>query len=122
MATGAGKTLTAITFISRLLKYTQTGKILFLLDTKKLGEQAEQEFTSFLPSDDNRKSTELDGIHRLKSRYIPDDNHVHINTIQRLYAILKGQDPDESTEEKTPYERWQPKEVPPVEYNERLPI
>jgi len=31
----------------------------FLVDTKNLGEQAEQEFMSFVPNDDNRKFTEL---------------------------------------------------------------
>ncbi|MBI2471002.1 MAG: DEAD/DEAH box helicase family protein [Planctomycetes bacterium] len=122
MATGSGKTYTAITSIYRLLKYTNAKKILFLVDTKNLGEQAEQEFMSYLPNDDNRKFTELYGVHRLKSRYIPDDNHVYISTIQRLYAILKGQDLDESAEEVNPNEKWQPKEVPPVEYNEKLPI
>jgi len=122
MATGAGKTYTAITFIYRLLKYTNAGKILFLVDTKNLGEQAEQEFMLYLPNDDNRKFTELYGVHRLKSRYIPDDNHVYISTIQRLYAILKGQDLDESAEDENPNEKWQPKEIPPVEYNEKLPI
>ena len=122
MATGAGKTFTAITSIYRLLKYTEAKKILFLVDTKNLGEQAEQEFMSYLPNDDNRKFVELYGVQRLKSKYIPDDNHVYISTIQRLYAILKGQDLEESAEEENPNEKWQPKEVPPVEYNEKLPI
>ena len=122
MATGSGKTFTAITFIYRLLKFTQAKKVLFLVDTKNLGEQAEQEFMSFLPNDDNRKFTELYGVHRLKSRHIPDDNHVYISTIQRLYAVLRGQDLEDSAEEENPNEKWQPKEVPPVEYNEKLPI
>jgi type I restriction enzyme, R subunit len=121
MATGSGKTYTAITFIYRLLKYTQAKRILFLVDTKNLGEQAEQEFMSYLPNDDNRKFTELYGVHRLKSKYIPDDNQVYISTIQRLYAVLKGKDLEESAEEENPNERWQPREVPPVEYNEKLP-
>lgn len=122
MATGSGKTFTAITFIYRLLKFTQAKKILFLVDTKNLGEQAEQEFMSFLPNDDNRKFTELYGVHRLKSKHIPDDNHVYISTIQRLYAVLKGQDLEESAEEENPNEKWQPREVPPIEYNEKLPL
>jgi type I restriction enzyme, R subunit len=122
MATGSGKTFTAITFIYRLLKFTQAKKILFLVDTKNLGEQAEQEFMSFLPNDDNRKFTELYGVHRLKSKHIPDDNHVYISTIQRLYAVLKGQDLEESAEEENPNEKWQPKEVPLIEYNEKLPL
>jgi type I restriction enzyme, R subunit len=129
MATGSGKTFTAITSVYRLLKLKDDNnnnvvrRILFLVDTKNLGEQAEQEFMSYLPSDDNRKFTELYGVHRLKSKHIPDDSHVYISTIQRLYAALRGQDLDESAEEENPNEKkWQPKEVPPVEYNEKLPI
>lgn len=128
MATGSGKTFTAITSVYRLLKLKDENnnnvvrRILFLVDTKNLGEQAEQEFMSYLPNDDNRKFTELYGVHRMKSKHIPDDNHVYISTIQRLYAVLKGQDLDESAEEENPNEKWQPKEVPPVEYNEKLPI
>lgn len=128
MATGSGKTFTAITSVYRLLKLKDDNnnnvvrRILFLVDTKNLGEQAEQEFMSYLPNDDNRKFSELYAVHRLKSRYIPEDCHVYISTIQRLYAVLKGQDLDESAEEENPHERWQPKDVPPVEYNEKLPI
>jgi len=122
MATGSGKTFTAISFIYRLLKFTEAKRILFLVDTKNLGEQAEQEFMSFLPNDDNRKFTELYGVHRLKSSYVPTDNHVYISTIQRLYSILKGTELDETAEEENPNERWQPKEPMPVVYNEKLPI
>jgi type I restriction enzyme, R subunit len=128
MATGSGKTFTAITSVYRLLKLKDDNnnnvvrRILFLVDTKNLGEQAEQEFMSYLPNDDNRKFTELYGVHRLKSKHIPNDNHVYISTIQRLYAALRGQDLDENAELENPNERWQPKEVPPVEYNEKLPI
>jgi type I restriction enzyme, R subunit len=55
MATGAGKTFTAITSIYRLLKHADAKRVLFLVDTKNLGEQAEQEFMTYLPNDDNRK-------------------------------------------------------------------
>jgi type I restriction enzyme, R subunit len=44
MATGSGKTFTAITSIYRLLKFARAKRILFLVNTKNLGEQAEQEF------------------------------------------------------------------------------
>jgi type I restriction enzyme, R subunit len=67
MATGSGKTFTAITFIYRLLKYTNAKRILFVVDTKNLGEQAEQEFMAYLPNDDNRRFTELYGVYRLRS-------------------------------------------------------
>ncbi|MDZ4205009.1 MAG: DEAD/DEAH box helicase family protein, partial [Bacteroidales bacterium] len=122
MATGAGKTYTAVTFIYRLLKFTEAKRILFLVDTKNLGEQAEQEFMSYLPIDDNRLFTTIYGVHRLKSSYVPADNHVYISTIQRLYSILKGTELDEAAEEENPNERWQPKEPMPVVYNEKLPI
>ncbi|MEP7231522.1 MAG: DEAD/DEAH box helicase family protein [Ginsengibacter sp.] len=73
MATGSGKTYTAITFIYRLLKYAKAKRILFLVDTKNLGEEAEQEFMAYVPNDDNRKFTELYGVTRLKSSFIPPD-------------------------------------------------
>lgn len=121
MATGSGKTFTAITFIYRLLKYAKAKRILFLVDTKNLGEQAEQEFMSYVPNDDNRKFTELYGVTRLKSSFIPPDNQVYISTIQRMYAILKGTELDESAEEANPNE-YQQKEPAPVIYTEKVPI
>lgn len=122
MATGSGKTFTAITFIYRLLKYAKAKRILFLVDTKNLGEQAEQEFMAYLPNDDNRKFTELYGVTRLKSSFIPADNQVYISTIQRMYSILKGTELDETAEEQNPNERLQPKEPLPVVYNEKVPV
>ena len=123
MATGSGKTFTAITFIYRLLKFAGAGRILFLVDTKNLGEQAEQEFMSYQPADDNRKFTELYTVQRLRSSYVAPDAQVCISTIQRLYAILKGQELDEASEEPNPNEqRFQPKEPMPVVYNEKLPL
>jgi type I restriction enzyme, R subunit len=121
MATGSGKTYTAITFIYRLLKYAKAKRILFLVDTKNLGEQAEQEFMAYVPNDDNRKFTELYGVTRLKSSFIPADNQVYISTIQRMYSILKGTELDESAEEINPNE-YQQKEPAPVIYTEKIPI
>lgn len=92
MATGSGKTFTAITFIYRLLKFAKAKRVLFLVDTKNLGEQAEQEFMAFVPNDDNRKFTELYGVSRLKSSFVPNNSQVYISTIQRFYSILKGEE------------------------------
>lgn len=123
MATGSGKTFTAITFIYRLLKYAKAKRILFLVDTKNLGEQAEQEFMAYVPNDDNRKFTELYGVQRLKSGAVPSNNHVYICTIQRFYSILKGEELEESAEETNPGEiKWEKREPIPVEYNQRVPI
>jgi len=99
MATGSGKTYAAITFIYRLLKFSDAKRVLFLVDTRNLGEQAEQEFMAYIPSDDNRKFTELYNVQRLKSRYVAKDSQVCISTIQRLYSILKGEELEESASE-----------------------
>ncbi|HEY1052170.1 MAG TPA: DEAD/DEAH box helicase family protein [Prosthecobacter sp.] len=123
MATGSGKTFTAITEVYRLLKFGRARRILFLVDTKNLGEQAEQEFMAFTPSDDNRRFTELYTVQRLKSSHVPKDAQVCICTIQRLYSILKGEELDEAVEELTPAEQLtRPKKPMPVVYSERVPL
>ena len=123
MATGSGKTFTAISFIYRLLKHADAKRILFLVDTKNLGEQAEQEFLSYLPNDDNRKFTELYNVQRLKSSYVATDSQVCISTVQRLYSILKGEDLSETEEETNPGEvQWGKREPLPVVYNAKLPL
>lgn len=121
MATGAGKTYTAITSIYRLLKHARGKRILFLVDTKNLGEQAEQEMMSYVPIDDNRKFTELYNVQRLKSSFVPKDSQVCISTIQRLYSILKDTPIDDATEEINPAELAQAKTPMPVVYNEKVP-
>ena len=122
MATGSGKTFTAITAIYRLLKFAGAKRILFLVDTRNLGEQAEQEFMAYLPNDDNRKFTELYNVQRLTSQHVASDAQVCISTIQRLYSILKGEELDESNEEENPAEHViKAKEPLPVVYNERIP-
>ncbi|MCG8572810.1 MAG: DEAD/DEAH box helicase family protein, partial [Spirochaetes bacterium] len=128
MATGAGKTFTAVTFVYRLLKHADAKRILFLVDTKNLGEQAEQEFMKYQPRDDNRKFTELYNVQRLSSSYIANDSQVCISTIQRMYAILKGEELDEQLEEENPNENtWMEQRLSkngaiPVEYNKDVPI
>ncbi|WP_026705044.1 type I restriction endonuclease subunit R [Flavobacterium soli] len=123
MATGSGKTFTAITFVYRLLKYAKAKRILFLVDTKNLGEQAEGEFRSFIANEDNRLFTELYGVTRLNSSFIPNDSQVYISTIQRMYSILKETELDESAELENPNEMaFQAKEPVPVGYNEKVPI
>lgn len=125
MATGAGKTFTACTFVYRLLKHADAKRILFLVDTKNLGEQAEQEFLKFQPNDDNRKFTELYNVQRLTSSFIASNAQVCISTIQRLYSILKGEELDTNAESENPNESsvaWQKKEPLPIEYSARNPI
>lgn len=123
MATGAGKTFTAITSAYRMLKYGKMNRILFLVDTKSLGEQAEREFLAYRPNDENRSFAEIYSVRRLKSSYIPSDVQICISTIQRMYSILKGEETDESIDEVsleqvTSLEKKSPKEVV---YNEKYP-
>ena len=123
MATGAGKTFTAITAAYRLLKFGKMSRILFLVDTKDLGNQAEREFLAYHPSDDNRSFSELYGVRRLKTSFIPKDAQVCICTIQRMYSILKGEELDESAED-VHFEELETadKKLPKqVVYNEKYP-
>ena len=121
MATGSGKTYTAITAVYRLLKHADAKRILFLVDTRNLGEQAHQEFMAYRPSDDNRKFVELYNVQRLTSSFVAGDSQVCISTIQRMYSILKGEEMDAAAEEINPAELVQPRKPPPVVYNPTLP-
>jgi type I restriction enzyme R subunit len=122
MATGSGKTFTAITQVYRLLKHAGARRVLFLVDTKNLGEQAEQEFMAYVPNDDSRKFTELYTVQRLSSSYISPQAQVCICTIQRMYSILKGEPLAEGAEDEHPAERMTTRREPlPVVYNPTVP-
>lgn len=54
MATGAGKTFTAVTEAYRLLKYAGQ-RILFLVDRNNLGQQTIAEFQNYVTPDDGRR-------------------------------------------------------------------
>ncbi len=120
MATGSGKTFTAITSIYRMLKYAKVRRILMLVDTRNLGEQAETEFINYQPVGEQHKFTELYPIQRLQTHVINDSSRVCICTIQRMYSILKGEDLDDETEDAQGGE-WRPKTPAEVEYNAAVP-
>lgn len=123
MATGAGKTFTAITSIYRLLKFGGAKRILFLVDTRNLGKQAHQEFMAYTPPDDGRKFTELYNVQRLSSSHIDPHAQVCISTIQRMYSILSGEPIDDSAEDISLAELPQAqKQAKPVRYNPAVPI
>lgn len=118
MATGAGKTYTAITSIYRLLKYGNAKRILFLVDTKNLGKQAMDEFTAYKPTDSNKTFTELYNVSLIKSSFIAESTNVAICTIQRLYSMLRNEEIDESLEEQ-PITNFDTREI---NYNKKYPI
>ncbi|OOG54051.1 restriction endonuclease subunit R [Rhodanobacter sp. B05] len=122
MATGAGKTFTAITSVYRLLKFGGAKRILFLVDTRNLGKQAHQEFMAYSPPDDGRKFTELYNVQRLSSSRIDPHAQVCICTIQRMYSILSGEEIDESAEDISAGEVPQSGAGKLVRYNPAVPI
>ncbi len=123
MATGAGKTFTAITSVYRLLKFGGAKRILFLVDTRNLGKQAHQEFMAYTPPDDGRKFTELYNVQRLASPTIDPHAQVCISTIQRMYSILSGEPIDESAEDLSLNEVQQAaRQEKFVRYNPAVPV
>ena len=124
MASGSGKTYTAVNFVYRLIKFANAKRILFLVDRSNLGRQTRREFQQFITPDDRRKFTELYNIQHLTSNVIDPVSRVCITTIQRLYSMLKGETEfDESLEEQSVFEMY-PQEVQPKEitYNPNIPI
>lgn len=123
MATGAGKTFTAITSVYRLLKFGGAKRILFLVDTRNLGKQAHQEFMAYTPPDDGRKFTELYNVQRLSSSHIDPHAQVCISTIQRMYSILSGTELAEAGEDISLNELGQTDtQAKLVQYNPQVPI
>lgn len=104
MATGAGKTFTAVTECYRLAKYAKAKRILFLVDRGNLGRQALKEFQQYTVPDDGRKFTSLYNVHQLGTAGIGDEIKVTISTIQRLYSQLSGKELDDDADELSSYE------------------
>jgi type I restriction enzyme R subunit len=123
MATGSGKTFTAVNFIYRLIKFGGAKRILFLVDRANLGRQTLKEFQQFQSPYSPYKFTEEYIVQQLKSNQIDKTARVCISTIQRMYSILKGEELDEEAEEHTVGGLEDLfKEPPPVEYNPDIPI
>ncbi|WP_067521587.1 type I restriction endonuclease subunit R [Endozoicomonas ascidiicola] len=123
MATGAGKTFTAINAIYRILKHAEAKRILFLVDTRNLGKQAQQEFHGFKPTGKETFFHENHVVQRLASSTIDNAAEVCICTIQRMYSILSGQEIDDSVEDLSLNEiRQNEKQAKFVQYNPAIPI
>lgn len=124
LATGAGKTFTACSFSYRLIKHAGAKRILFLVDRNNLGDQTLKEFQNYQPPGAANRFTDTYIVQHLHSRRIDPDAKVVITTIQRLYAMLRGEELEEEAEEGSAFETWQGEEgeVRPVEYNPDIPI
>ncbi len=123
MATGSGKTFTAINFIYRLIKFGGARRVLFLVDRGNLGDQTLKEFQQYVSPYNNFKFTEEFIVQRLTSNQLDTTARVCIGTIQRLYSMLKGRELAEEDEEASVsgLERLFKKQDP-IEYNPAIPI
>lgn len=123
MATGSGKTFTAVTFIYRLLRFAGAKRVLFLVDRANLGRQTLKEFQQYQSHYNPYKFTEEYIVQQLTSNKIDKTARVCISTIQRLYSLLKGEElPEEDDEHSTAGLEYVIKEPPPIEYNPNVPI
>ncbi|HOM11997.1 MAG TPA: type I restriction-modification enzyme R subunit C-terminal domain-containing protein [Rubrivivax sp.] len=126
MATGAGKTFTACNFSWRLLKHARARRILFLVDRNNLGDQTLREYQNFAPPGAAHKFDKTYIVQHLHGNRIDADAKVVITTIQRLYAMLRGEALDEAAEEPSAFETWghadDEGELRPVAYNPQIPI
>ena len=104
MATGSGKTFTAISFIYRLIKFAGARRVLFLVDRGNLGDQTLKEFQWYASPYNNVKFTE---------QYI----------VQRMYSMLKGRELPEDLED-VPLDQVGSlfKKPDPIDYNPAIPI
>lgn len=125
MATGSGKTYTAVNMTYRLVKYGGAKRVLFLVDRANLGRQAHNEFQQFISPTSGYKFTDEFNVQLVRSNTIDPVSRVAITTIQRLYSILKGE-PEfaEENEEGSLFETGSPlvKKPLPVVYNAAIPI
>ena len=123
MATGSGKTYTAISFIYRLIKFAGAKRILFLVDRGNLGRQTKKEFDQYESPYNNYKFGEEYIVQHLSSNNLDTTARVTICTIQRMYSMLKGRElaaEDDETSAEGAAQLF--KEPDPIEYNPRVPI
>lgn len=135
MATGSGKTFTAISFIYRLIKFAGARRVLFLVDRGNLGRQTMKEFEQYVSPYSNRKfGNEEYIVQHLASNQLDKSARVCICTIQRMYSMLKGRELAEEDDEvsflsPSPALAGEGRgggnpfaEVPPLDYNPAFPI
>ena len=125
MATGSGKTFTAVTACHRLIRHAKAERILFLVDRSNLGKQTLNEFQQFRDPGSAYTFSGEYPVEHLSGNQIKASSKVVITTIQRLYSMLKG-DPeyDPANEDESLFESRGPHggEPVPVEYTPGLPI
>ncbi|WP_211323226.1 type I restriction-modification enzyme R subunit C-terminal domain-containing protein [Amycolatopsis palatopharyngis] len=119
MATGAGKTFTAVAESYRLLKFGGFNRVLFLVDRNNLGDQTLAEFQNYRTPDDGRRFTEIYNVDKLTSAGMLGSTQVAISTIQRVFKVLKNEDVAEGDD--PGLDGYVPEAPVTVAYNRLLP-
>ena len=123
MATGSGKTFTAISFIYRLIKFAGARRVLFLVDRGNLGRQTKKEFDQYASPYNSYKFGEEFIVQHLQGSQVDTSARVVISTIQRMFSLLKGKElPPEADEESTEGLESLFKDPEPLRYNPAFPI
>ena len=123
MATGSGKTFTAISFIYRLIKFAGARRVLFLVDRGNLGRQTKKEFDQYASPYNSFKFGEEFIVQHLQGQQVDTSARVVICTIQRMFSLLKGKElPPEADEESTEGLESLFKDPEPLRYNPAFPI
>ena len=96
MATGTGKTRTALGLIYRLLKTDKYKRILFVVDRTLLGEQAKETFED-VKLEQLLSLNGIYGVKGLNSKSNDKDERVHITTVQSLIKRILYADDEEKS-------------------------
>ena len=119
MATGAGKTYTAVTQSYRLLKHGGFNRVLFLVDRNNLADQTLAEFQNYRAPDEGRRFTEIYYVDKLTSAGMLGSSNVVISTIQRVFKVLRNE--HVTTEDDPGLDGFVPDAPVTVSYNPDLP-
>lgn len=119
MATGAGKTFTAVTLAYRLLKHGGFAKVLFLVDRNNLADQTLAEFQNYTTPDDGRRFAEIYNVDKLTGAGMLASSNVVISTIQRVHSVLRGKDVPDADDPQL--DEFVPDKPVTVQYSPDLP-
>lgn len=124
MATGSGKTHTAVASIYRLIKFGGAKRVLFLVDRANLARQTLKEFQQYVTPDDGRKFTELYNVQYVSSNKLDPVAKVCIATIQRVYSMLTDRELPPEDDEVSAFTTLAELGNEPllVEYNPKIPV
>lgn len=92
MATGSGKTRSAMAAAYRLLESGYANRILFVPDTRKLADQSHIDFENYRIN--GTRFGELYSIGDLEDERAYDRHHIVVTTLQKMYTLLDGDSVD----------------------------